>query len=100
MPVVACGKIPVMGKSISQHLLPEYEDFWYTFWNKQSMVLMLLSHPLHPVIWGCRGWAPTSACRSRSSVSEPEWDRNPRLQPASSRRNLQSQLWASAGWRA
>jgi hypothetical protein len=27
MPVVACGKIPVMGKSISQHLLPEYEDF-------------------------------------------------------------------------
>ncbi|PTB35333.1 uncharacterized protein TrAFT101_011205 [Trichoderma asperellum] len=25
MPVVACGKIPAMGKSISQHLLPEYE---------------------------------------------------------------------------
>jgi hypothetical protein len=27
MPVVACGKIPAMGKSISQHLLPEYEGF-------------------------------------------------------------------------
>jgi len=25
MPVVACGRIPAMGKSISQHLLPEYE---------------------------------------------------------------------------
>ncbi|KAF3402478.1 hypothetical protein DPV78_004849 [Talaromyces pinophilus] len=25
MPVVACGKIPAMGKSISQHMLPEYE---------------------------------------------------------------------------
>lgn len=25
MPVVACGRIPAMGKSISHHLLPEYE---------------------------------------------------------------------------
>lgn len=44
MPVIACGRIPAMGKSISQHLLPEYEGFLiYTFLNLIYIVLMLSS---------------------------------------------------------
>jgi hypothetical protein len=52
MPVIACGRIPAMGKSITQNLLPEYEgSLQYITERKQSMVLItLLSHPLHPVI--------------------------------------------------
>ena len=36
MLVVACGRIPAMRKSISQHLLPEYEDSQYR-WVSQHL---------------------------------------------------------------
>ena len=65
MLVVACGRIPAMRKSISQRLLPEYEDSQYR-WVSQH-----LKRDITPV-YSTLTWA-FMLCTSRVNKTTPVW---------------------------
>ncbi|BAE66597.1 hypothetical protein BDV35DRAFT_145358 [Aspergillus flavus] len=50
MPVVACGRIPAMGKSISQHLRPEYEGSFLIYIPEINKVWCQYSSVIHFIL--------------------------------------------------